>query len=230
LDRNKKIVGFIGMDKYEYILYLSRILYHLKKNVLLVDCSETGALTASIPIPKGATDTVIETRGIMFLDGRSSFENHSFCWEEAPINEKEYDYVLIDYGYNTNADGLRNCDQLVIVTDQLAHNLGRLSIPDFLKDKEKTLIIKHVVSCKITPEYIAKELDFDHPFTKKVYVVYEDELDRECKIKCQYEGVFRFIKISMQLKSVIKGLTIELLPKLTKKELKVAYKKAERGV
>ncbi|MDF2942794.1 MAG: hypothetical protein K0S01_1652 [Herbinix sp.] len=229
MDRDYRIVAFVGIDKQEYILYLSRILYLLGKKVLMVDCSETGALTASIPTPVGTINSIIENRGVMFLDARSLNKDNSLCWEEVSTDEV-YNYILIDYGYNTHAEGLNDCDQLVIVTDQQAHNIGRLSIPAHLKDKDKILIITNVVACKITPQFITNELKLNHLVTKKVYVVNQDELDMECKIKCQYEGIFRFIKLSTQLKSVLKGLIMELLPELQKKILKEAYKKAERGV
>ena len=64
-----KLIGFLGCDKYEIILYLSRILYHLGKKVLLVDYAESEALYQSIPVPDTLKDenNYIHYSGIDFI-------------------------------------------------------------------------------------------------------------------------------------------------------------------
>jgi hypothetical protein len=229
MDRNCQSIGFLGIDKYEYILYLSRVLYHLGKKVLLVDCSETGALTSSIPRPKAKFNSEIEYRGVMFFDQQKSNDN-PYGWSEVIMGDKEYDYVLIDYGFGGNTKELAKCSQLVFVTDQQAHNIHRLRIPDDLKHCEKYIIIKNYVKCRITPSYILSELTLDYLSANQIYIADQDELDLKCKINYQYEGTFHFRKLSTQTKSIIKGLLIKFCPEITKKQIKEVCKKVERGV
>ncbi len=229
MDRNCRVIGFLGIDKQEYMMYLSRVLYHLGKKVLLVDYSETGALSSSIPSPKGIRNTVIESRGVMFLDNRNSKEEVPLWQNKADIQDAENDFALIDYGFCTGAIGLSACEQLVLVTDQQAHNINRLAGLDYLKEMRKSLVIKNVVSCRITRQYIAGELKLEGPASKQTYMIYQDEVDTKCRINSQYDGIFRFAKLSSQSKNMIKGLIVEILPEITKKQLKEAYKKAEKG-
>jgi hypothetical protein len=196
----------------------------------MVDCSETGALTSSIPRPFENINSEIDYRGVMFLDQRNSIIGTTHCRSDVSICDKEYDCVLIDYGYNLNTKGLLDCDQLIFVTDQQAHNIGRLTIPNNLRDNKKCLIIKNLVRSRITPSYILSELMLDNLSSTQIYVVDQDELDSKCKINCQYDGTFHFMKLSTQTKSIIMGLSVALYPDITKKDLKEAYKKAERGV
>lgn len=229
MDRNCRVVGFIGMDKYEYIMYLTRVLCLLDKKVLMVDCSETGALSSSVPCPEEIKNSVIEYRGVMFHDCRNKENKDPYSGKETNLNYEAYDFILIDYGYYTEAEGLCACDRIVCVTDQQAHNIQRITGIDLLKDKQKSLIIKDVVNSKITPRFIVDELKLENLSAKQTYVVYQDELDSKCRINCQYDALSRFLKLSMQSKNVIKGLVTELLPEITKKELEVAYKRAEKG-
>lgn len=230
MDRNCSVMGFLGMDKYEYIMYLSRVLYHLGKKVLMVDCSESGALASCMLYPESIKNEIIEYRGVMFLDSRNSMDMDPYRELENESHSNEYDYILIDYGFHVNGNGLKSCDHLVYVMDQQAHNIRRLSNLIHLKDIKSNLIIKNVINSSITAKYIISEMNLEHLSTKQTYVVYEDELDANCRMNCQYDGVFRFVKISSQSKNVIKGLVVELLPKIMRRELKEAYKKAERGV
>lgn len=230
MDRNYSVVGFLGIDKYEYIIYLSRVLYHQGKKVLLVDCSETGALTAAIPFPKNISNSMIEYCGVFFMDRRGMKNNASFLHKDMEQQDKVFDYVLIDYGFYTDAKSIDHCNHIVCVTDPLAHNIGRLASLEHLKEINTSLIIKNYVNSKITPNYIIRELGFEKHRINHTYVVYLDEVDAEAAVHCQYDGSLRFTKLTLQTKYVIKGLTKELLPEVNKKEIYKAYNKAKRGV
>lgn len=228
MDRNCQLIGFLGIDKYEYILYLSRVLYHLGKKVLMVDCSETGALASSISRPNVKLNSEIEYHGVMFFDQHKSKDN-PYSWSEVIMGGKEYDYVLIDYGFGGNAKELAKCSQLVIVTDQQAHNIHRLRTPEELNNCGKCIIIKNYVKSRITPSYILSELMLEDLSANQIYIADQDELDLKCKINCQYEGSFHFRKLSTQTKSIIKGLIIKICSDISKKQMKEACKKVERG-
>ena len=47
----RNVVGFYGIDNYEIILYLTRVLSNAAKKVLIADYSDSNALMSCIPIP-----------------------------------------------------------------------------------------------------------------------------------------------------------------------------------
>ena len=61
-------VAYVGLDNFDIILYISRVLMKLGKKVLLVDHSETMAIKYCIPQPKGLNcqRDIITYQGIDF--------------------------------------------------------------------------------------------------------------------------------------------------------------------
>ncbi|NLJ89320.1 MAG: hypothetical protein GX323_00350 [Clostridiales bacterium] len=218
---DNKIIGFVGSDKYEIILYLSRILYHLQKRVLLVDFSETRALTQSIPIPNllRERDIYLEYRGVDFVRGGGYQVDM----------EKEYDYVFLDFGYNHNLLNSITCDSIVYVTDLQFHNAKRLNITNKHEGSHKYIVIKDVFMCKVTPDYILSELN-QGATIKNVYIIEQDILDIKIKTNSQYSQKFNFEKLSKSMKTFLKDILIEFDANIDKIQIQSAYKKAERGV
>ncbi len=217
---DKKTIGFVGSDKYEIILYLSRILYHLKKKVLLVDFSETRALTQSIPIPQvlRESETYLEYRGVDFIKGNN--------FNLKMVNE--YDYVFLDFGYNKSELSKIPCDNIVYVTDLQFHNAKRLNINKDYGVENNIIVIKDVFQCKITPEYLLNELN---PKTniKMIYIIEQDGLDIKLRINSQYSQTVSFDRLSKSMKIFLKDILLEFDENLEKIQIQSAYKKAERG-
>ena len=117
-----KILGFFGVDKYDIILYLSRILYTLNKKILLLDCSENRALTYSIPMPN---QILCEERDCYIVNYRGiDCASNSFISQELMEKYKqEYDVILMDFGFQENHELVENCTHIVLVLDQKLHNL-----------------------------------------------------------------------------------------------------------
>lgn len=229
MDHNCKVVGFLGIDKYEYVLYLSRVLYHLGKKVIMVDYSETGALAASIPCPEGLKNSVIEYRGVMFSDGMDTNETKDNGNDKAEFQKNDFDCVLIDFGLRVGNEKLKFCDRIICVTDQQIHNIKRLAVVGDLQGVKKSLVIKDVVGSRVNPSYIICEFEQRNLKAEQIYIVNQDEIDTRCRINSQYDGVFHFRKLSMQTKTVIWGLIYEMYPNAEKKALNDAFKKAEKG-
>lgn len=217
---DNKTIGFVGCDKYEILLYLSRILYHLNKKVLLVDFSETEALTQSIPIPDSLREdsSYMDYRGIDFIKGRNYY----------PCIEQKYDYILIDFGFNQDVLPMIPCQNLIYVTDLQLHNVKRIKINKESKEFSKFVIIKDVFPCKIKPDYILEELDSDFK-EENIYILEQDAIDIRHKINSQYSQTFYFHKLSKSMKSFLKDIIRQIDIRLKREEIQVAYKKAERG-
>lgn len=212
-----KVIGFIGIDKYEYIMYLSRVLHHLEKKVLLIDYSESEALRSCIPTLKSPVSEVIEYRGIKFLNGKLEALNG------------DYDCVLIDFGMNNKHPSINQCDHLVYVTDLQLHNIDRLYEVPGHKEIEKSLIIKDICACKLKPRYAINTINLTNLSPNNILAVSFDYIDYKCKITCQCDDVFQFKKISIQTKNAVIKLVSICCDIATNKELMTAYNKAKKG-
>lgn len=217
------IVGFIGTESYEIILYLSRVFHSLGKKVLMVDYSYTGSLAICIPVPLGlnARDDVIDYRKTDFTMKELS---------EDMINE--YDDILINFEFNFSDCHklIKNCNHLVFVTDQQKHNIGSLDlVPEFDIDVSRTqLIIKNFVESKIDKNYIKEGLK-NTIFEDNVYLIEQDDLNTKSRILVQFDTKFTFKRISKSIKEYLKDTVKILYKEIPDNELKKAYKLAEGG-
>ncbi|MDF2473833.1 MAG: hypothetical protein K0R21_1615 [Anaerocolumna sp.] len=216
-----KMIGFVGSDKYELILYLSRILYHLGKKVLLVDYAENEALLQSITVPETLKEdtSYIDYRGIDFIQGKY------FRFKM----KQEYDYILMDFGYIMDNEGMLRCSKVIFVTDLQLHNLKRIKNIEYVENEDKCLVIKDVFQCKIKPEYIINQIGF--PIDKnQIFILYQDSVDLKYKVSSQYDHKFTFHKLSKPTQCFLKDITKMMDNQLEEKDINLAYKKAERGL
>jgi len=213
------VIGFIGIDNYDIILYLSRILNTIGKKVLIIDYSYTDALTTCIPVPEGLNvyDDIIDYRDVDYTKK---------CFEEDYLNE--YDDILINFGFHYIEHVAAVCNYIIYSTDLQKHNIDSLRSIPFIRDGKKQLIIRDMVDSKINPTYIIDLLQME--FLKDdVYGFELDALDMKYKILIQYDTIFEFKRITKYLKSYLTDTLKKLYPNIAHKELREALKKAERG-
>lgn len=218
-----KVLGYLGLDHYENIFYMARILHQLGKKVLLVDHSESKSLQISIPLPKNLLydKSVISYRGIDFTSQSMDEEGVS-----------KYDFVMISYGFQPPNDDVNLCHHLKIVTDLHLHNSYRIQelFTNYYQSRniKNSLLIRGIIDCKITPTMVANHIAQQIPF-ESVTTLYQDLLDEKNALLCQYDLTFKFTKITNQLKINIMNEIILYYPELGKQVLKRAYKKSRRG-
>lgn len=214
------VIGFAGIDKYDLILYLSRILFHMGKKVLLADCSESQALYHCIPVPDSLRESSspVDYRGVDFIRGQ---------YFEPDILE-DYDAVLIDMGSKVRDNMAAMCTVLYYVTDLQLHNINRIKNRKYIKNTDSFLVIKDVIQCKIKPEYVLEQLDsgFDR---SRVYILYQDAVDLKCRIQSQYNYIFGFSKLSEPARYLLRDIVKQVSRNLGEKEISHAFRKAERG-
>lgn len=212
------IIGYVGTENYEVILYLSRILDRLGKKVLMVDYSELEDLTICIPVPSGLypEDDIITYFGVDFTkrDLDSQLVN-------------EYDDILINFGFRIN-NNVSQCTQIVYVTDQQKFNIEKLAALPSIEIETSSLIIKDMVESKINEIYITDRLQKNIDL-KNTYVFALDGVDMTYKILVQFNTLYEFKRISKAVKRYLLGTIKTLYPDINQKELKRAYKLAERG-
>ena len=224
MDHDCIIIGFVGIDQYDIILYLARSLSHLKKKVMLVDKADTGALTACIPCPAGMGEVIIDYRGVYYLNSGDYKE-----LVREGIEARDFQYVLIDYGYSLSEEEAAGLNQIIYATDLQKHNVDRLIPLAAYQNNKKKLVIRDVVGYRYRPEYIRNELGSVEIPAEDTHIIYLDEVDTKCKLKCQNEIAFSFRKLSVPARNTVKGLLAGIIPGGNSKALATAYRKAEKG-
>lgn len=210
------IIGFLGIEAYDLILYLAKMLQYLGKKILVIDHSESGALTCCIPIPDtlDPKSEIISCLGMDFIKNRSALNF-----------QRDYDYILIDFGFNINQKEIENCTFCCLVTDRQQHNIQRLAKLKLYQ--EASIIIKDTIRDDFA-DYLMEKLKDKKQWLKNCYYLYADERDKENMIGLQYHNNIHFKKQSGQLKYVLNQFIIETLH-FDRYEALRAYKKAKRG-
>jgi hypothetical protein len=219
-----KAIGFTGFCKSDIILYFSRILHLIGENVAIIDQSRQEELKYSIPTGLYAQDSV-DYRGVdVFLNCEDI--------ELANLPFENYTVLLVDFGVNIKAlELIENLKALFIVTDLCRHHTVPLSscISHIKNRPDSVRIIRDIVYSKINTRYIDSLLQsaqYTNIIAKYEFALNEN--DYECRLKSQYDDIFKFTKISNDLKNMLVDCITGLFG-TEKKILYKALKKAQRG-
>jgi hypothetical protein len=215
------IVCYIGLENFDIIIYLSRLLQKLGHKVLIVDYSETSALTYSIPKIQG-------------LDPNSeyiSYRNVDFT--RKPINSKiaeMYDDILIDSGFSKPAIDLSLITRVIYVTNMFYYNLKRLSTVtyDTSLQVDNALLIREAMEITIPTEYIEENISKHIP-REAIDIIYRDDTDFENCLTGHYSQFFSFSRISKMLKGYLIREVGNFYPDIPEKRIKLAYDSARKG-
>lgn len=209
-----RTIGFIGSDKAEIILYLSRIVTKLNKRVLIQDLSDTKALSYCVNGSAEELEDIITYHC-------SDFTN---CYELQ--NMMAYDFVLADFGYNLEHPDIKKCCEIWILTDPQIHHVLALKTLKLEKEQKRILILKDYIRGKISPKYIMRELE-ELSIATDPYVIYWDQDDWKSAINCQYNNLSFFDKLSIEYLDLFAEQLEE--SGITKRQLKRAFKQVGRG-
>jgi hypothetical protein len=232
---------FYGTSCYDLILYAARVLKHCKMSVLLLDSSKEQSLTCAIPDVKGLEQGIRDYRGIAFSKDR------------VPIDIQRGDYDATFQYFGEYPDRIEAGDYNFIVSDCELHTVNRLSE---LKSKLDTTEHFKLISVSENDEqyegmeddtfpkgclnliilgseassrknYVASQF---HVSPKECFFVDMDESNMECRIRCQYDTVFRFQRISEEYQDLVNRICFSVLGNsISEKAYRKAYQKAERG-
>lgn len=197
-----RLIGFIGLDSYDLILFLSKYLELLGQSVLVVDCSKFGRLSYCIPAPVtlNPNSDLIRYNNIDFT--RNSHE---------AIERKDYNYILIDFGWDIIQvqDVLHSCELLYIITDlQQQHMEHILSMT--LPDIGVYILLKnffHASNRKNVKDFFIE----NHFKFKKCYLLSATVRDIENMVMLQYYHDLKIHNASKQLRNLIHSILIDNL-------------------
>lgn len=214
------IVAYVGLESFDTILYLSRIMQRLGRKVLVVDNSDTLSLTYSVP-----QISDINTNQTIISNRRVDFTNMSVSEELAA----EYDDILIDCGMKEPITTINLLTRIVYVTDLFDYNIRRLAgISQYYNSScDKELLIRNAVFIKISPEQISQKIS-KVILPDRLQVLYRDELDYESALNCHINQVFA-INVSRGYKKYLLNQVKIMCDTFTSKEIKEAFREAKNG-
>lgn len=212
------IIVYVGIENFDLVLYLSRILAKLGRKVLVMEYCDIGVFDCIIPKPAGidSTKEPITYRHVDFA--------------KSPITEdmkRYYDDILITFGFNN--PGNLACSRIVIVTDLYLHNITRLK-PCLLESncQDKSFLIRNIVNVNINPkimqEHFGSQVEKDN-----LSLINYDENDISNAILCQHNQSIRFLNISNEMKKYLIKEAMKLCPNMKKKKIMDAYTAARKG-
>lgn len=214
------IIANIGVDNFENIVYLARIISKLGKKVLVVDHSETRSIAYSIPKISGINiyDDIITYRKVDFTSKLITNEDL-----------QKYDDIFIAYGFNDIQIDINFCNKTFIALNLFQNNITRVNQMDFyIMPQDTTIIIRDFIETKISVEWVINELKkYTNP--RNVYELSFNEKDYINSINVQYNKVFMFDKISKHLKLYLLSQVKELYPDITEKKIKQAFEATKKG-
>lgn len=194
------IIGFLGIDSYDLILYLAKYLNYLGQRVLLADYSRLGRLSFCIPTPVSLNPD----------EERITYKNMDFVrYKEELSYKKEYNYILMDFGWDSSHRAISSCEFLYIITDLQQQNIEHILKMKFNGASVYVILknIFHTNNSRTIKDYL-NENHFDY---KNCYLYPTTEVDMENMVMLQYNHDIQIKKVSRQLKNLIDIILIDNL-------------------
>lgn len=216
-----RTIGFVGVDKYDLIIYSAAALCQMGMHVLAVDYTNQQGLMLTVPAERG--DGRIQYCGIDYWGAPDCVSL------EQVIVSGDYDFVLIDFGFYYRHHTFLMCNDICFVTDLQKHNLEYLASIQINKETERTLVVRQVIAYKASKEYLKSICCCLGITNEEVFLLYLNEKDLKNQYNCQYNGKIGFKNGSASLKSLLEYWIGEWV-QITGYPTKRAIKSAERGV
>lgn len=212
-----KVIGFMGLDVQDTILYLSRIFHQMGKRVLMADYSESQALYYCIPMIPGTNDYTeqVEYRGTYFTRGPVCQEN---C--------EKYDVIMIFFGFVPRSE-IKFCTHMIYTTDCEKNHMERLKEIEGGEADYFQLVYRNAGE-KYTDRMV-------RPLAGTVreacqYSCNDSTKEKKLRIQCQYNEIFSFRGISSHFKKYLWDTVRAVFPKeCEEKEFAEHFRRAQEG-
>ncbi len=201
----EKIVGVVGYECEDIVLYLAKILCDLGKKIAVVDRTEQGMLLEILELPRENEAREGEYSGVWITD--------------QGVQKEEYDIIFYLFGYRLLHPKLYECETLIMVTDGVTAHASLLGTLGSWGRKQY-LLIRNLVTMKHTEKYLAKLAGSEEQY----YGIAYDEKDIRMRYSLSsYTGVhIKHLSRGMQdaLIELLQFLAVEYQEKSLKEIMK----------
>lgn len=216
-------IGYVGVEAFDIILYIGKSLSMLNYPVLIIDLSDTRALTKTIyhGMNLDSSDTMIHYRKLNYIRKVP---------EETELKEFSEGIIFIVYGFNYIESIPYHLDFLNIVVDPFPNNIDRINgilNNSSLENMNVNLLIRDIVTID---DYVRVKSSIvsARSHSRSSYLYY-DIYDYENALKCQLFQSIRFTKISSGMKKLIMSQIADILPSLKHSVIRKAICIAKKG-
>ena len=209
-----KLIGFIGTEKYDIMHYLSRVLKRLGKEVLMIDASKRKALTASVPTSHAV---LFDYNGVDFAANLECLREHASL--------SDYDYVLIDFGFQRTNKLVDKCNEIWFVTDEQKHNLMHIRSVK-LQATQPRFAIMRSISSKRQLSYYLQLLQGVGITRSTVFVLPDTTQNRKAMLNCMYRDLISLKEITNEMADVLAQI---IANDFSEKEIYNAIRALRRG-
>lgn len=216
---NSKVMGFVGLDVQDTMLYLSRIFYHMGKRVLLVDYSESQALYYSIPVVQG-TDAYS-----MFVEYRDTFFT---CKTMTEREMEDFDIIMFFFGFMERKE-LKLCSHIVYTTDFEKNHMEKLAAlqgdgKEYIQLVYRNAGRKWQTEGKMFPLAVGVREDCQ-------YYCNDSNREKRLRRQCQYNDAYGFRGISANFRRYLCETVKAVFPEeASSREFVASFRRAEMGV
>lgn len=207
-----KVIGLIGIDKYDIIHYLAKLLHTLGQRVLVIDGSSRKAVTATLP----AQGTVFDFGGVDFVAG--------FDKAKANVRLSDYDFVIIDFGFSVGSKLILKCDEVWLITDEQKHNIINLQNVKLSPKQPRFVVIRSDTPNKLH-SYFLQLLAPLGVTQNTVYHIMETKGSRHNRLQIMYQNIISMRGVSDDMLYV---LTLMLAPYFSEREINMAIRNVRR--
>lgn len=192
----EKLIGFVGYECEDIVLYLAKLLRELGKKVAIIDRTEQEMLLEVLELRKEVDTGVREGDffGVWISDQR-------VCYEE-------YDIIFYLFGYRLIHPKLYECEALIMVTDGVpAHASLLRKIGAW--DRKQYLLIRNLVPMKHTEHYLAMLANNETNYCEIPYD--EKDVRMRYSLSSYADCAIRYLSIGMKraLVTLLLFLSIE---------------------
>lgn len=148
-------------------------------------------------------------------------------YKEELAYKNEYNYILMDFGWDSSHTAISSCEFLYIITDLQQQNIEHILNMRFNGASVYVILknIFHTNNSRIIKDY----LDENHFDYKNCYLYPTTEVDMENMVMLQYNHDIQIKKVSRQLKNLIDIILIDNLEFEEKEVIKVGKFKKKLG-
>lgn len=202
------IVGFVGYECEDIVIYLARIINAFGKTVAIVDRTEQ--------------EMLVEVLGVQQQNEELSREGFvSGIWITSQgVNYEEYDVVFLLFGYRLLHPKLYECETLIMVTDGVpAHASLLRKIGQW--ERKQYLLIRNLVPMKHTEHYLAMLADHEEEYCEIPYD--EQDIRMRCSLSSYTKCAIKHLSVGMKRALIILALVI--MPEYQERQLRETMKK-----
>lgn len=216
-------IGYIGVEAFDAILYIGKSISILNYPVLIIDLSDTGALTETIyhGMDLDSRDNIVHYRNLNYTRKIP---------DEKELKEYDDGVIFVIYGFDNIEKYPIHLDFLNIVVNPFPHNIYRVNRVLHNSSLENTnlrVLVRDIVTIDDV-DRVSSGITSRLSPARTMYLYY-DINDYDNALKCQRSQVVRFRKISSGMKKIILTDIGDILPNIKPFIIRKAVYKARKG-